>query len=108
MNSLNTLGTRQVASLNTDLAKLESGESGPGVQGEFNIRAGRAVVRNLPAVIPVRLGTGKLTPRPNHNDVGLSQSADRRLRLDGSERDGHGSSREGPDVSWSELRSVHS
>jgi Golgi SNAP receptor complex protein 2 len=34
MNSLNTLGNRQVTSLNADLAKMESGEAGPGIQGK--------------------------------------------------------------------------
>jgi Golgi SNAP receptor complex protein 2 len=34
MNSLNALGNRQIASLQTDLAKMENGESGPSVQGK--------------------------------------------------------------------------
>lgn len=33
MNSLNALGNRQIASLNADLSKMESGESGPSIQG---------------------------------------------------------------------------
>lgn len=33
MNSLNTLGNRQVASLNADLAKMEAGDIGPSIQG---------------------------------------------------------------------------
>ena len=37
MNSLNTLGNRQINSLNADLAKLESGESGPSTQGGSSV-----------------------------------------------------------------------
>ena len=33
MNSLNALGNRQISSLQADLAKMETGESGPSVQG---------------------------------------------------------------------------
>ena len=36
MNSLNSLGQRQIASLNADLAKMESGEAGPSIQGPFS------------------------------------------------------------------------
>ena len=35
MNSLNALGNRQVASLNADLTKMESGEAGPSIQGKY-------------------------------------------------------------------------
>ena len=35
MNSLNALGNRHVNSLQADLAKMEAGESGPGIQGGF-------------------------------------------------------------------------
>lgn len=35
MNSLNALGNRQIASLQADLSRMESGEAGPSVQGEL-------------------------------------------------------------------------
>ena len=53
MNSLNQLGTRQVASLNADLGKMESGDSGPGVQGKFKV--GTAICGKS---IRIRTGTG--------------------------------------------------
>ncbi|WVQ99443.1 hypothetical protein IAU59_006578 [Kwoniella sp. CBS 9459] len=40
MQSLNALGNRQIASLNADLAKMESGEGGPGVQGQITTTLG--------------------------------------------------------------------
>ncbi|ORX36604.1 snare region anchored in the vesicle membrane C-terminus-domain-containing protein [Kockovaella imperatae] len=40
MNSLNSLGNRQIASLNADLAKMESGEAGPSVQGQITTTLG--------------------------------------------------------------------
>ncbi|KAK1924262.1 snare region anchored in the vesicle membrane C-terminus-domain-containing protein [Papiliotrema laurentii] len=40
MNSLNTLGNRQVASLNADLAKMEAGDVGPSIQGQITTTLG--------------------------------------------------------------------
>ncbi|WVF71500.1 hypothetical protein IAT40_006306 [Kwoniella sp. CBS 6097] len=40
MQSLNALGNRQIASLNADLIKMESGEGGPGVQGQITTTLG--------------------------------------------------------------------
>ncbi|OCF36809.1 synaptobrevin [Kwoniella heveanensis BCC8398] len=40
MQSLNALGNRQIASLNADLAKMENGEGGPGVQGQITTTLG--------------------------------------------------------------------
>ncbi|RXK36000.1 synaptobrevin [Tremella mesenterica] len=40
MNSLNALGNRHVNALQADLAKLESGESGPSVQGQVTTTLG--------------------------------------------------------------------
>lgn len=37
MNSLNAHGNRQIASLNADLTKMENGEAGPSMQGEFSL-----------------------------------------------------------------------
>lgn len=36
MQSLNALGNRQIASLNADLSRMESGEGGPAIQGELH------------------------------------------------------------------------
>jgi Golgi SNAP receptor complex protein 2 len=59
MNSLNALGNRQIASLQTDLAKMENGESGPSVQGtSLRVQAemdGRAQA-NGPGGITTTLG----------------------------------------------------
>nr|XP_019046360.1 synaptobrevin [Kwoniella bestiolae CBS 10118]OCF25290.1 synaptobrevin [Kwoniella bestiolae CBS 10118] len=40
MQSLNALGNRQIASLNADLSRMESGEGGPGVQGQITTTLG--------------------------------------------------------------------
>ncbi|KAL7420306.1 Protein transport protein bos1 [Cryptotrichosporon argae] len=40
MNSLNALGNRQIASLNADLARMETGEGGPSVQGQITTTLG--------------------------------------------------------------------
>ncbi|KAK6910052.1 hypothetical protein I203_104081 [Kwoniella mangroviensis CBS 8507] len=40
MQSLNALGNRQIASLNADLNRMESGEGGPGVQGQITTTLG--------------------------------------------------------------------
>lgn len=37
MNSLNALGNRQVASLNADLQRMEAGEGGSNIQGEYAV-----------------------------------------------------------------------
>lgn len=48
MNSLNTLGNRQVSSLHADLTRMENGEGGLGIQGAYDdswtgrVRAGRS------------------------------------------------------------------
>jgi Golgi SNAP receptor complex protein 2 len=38
MNSLNSLGNRQVASLQADLTRMENGEGGAGIHGELRLR----------------------------------------------------------------------
>lgn len=43
MNSLNALGNRQVASLQADLGRMEAGEGGPSVQGEYTTGRGAMV-----------------------------------------------------------------
>lgn len=44
MQSLNALGNRQIASLNADLSRMESGEGGPAIQGELH--ASSTIIEN--------------------------------------------------------------